>query len=125
MCGRESLVRARRGIVQNAPMTTTDFNCSGCGGPLTAPPGAGHVECRFCGVTNAIASEGAVKVAKVLERHGIRMPDRPMTHDQIREELAARHAQEEATRRTALFAAGAFTLVILVAIAALMIMIER
>jgi LSD1 subclass zinc finger protein len=101
-------------------MTTTKFTCSGCGGPLTAPPGAGHVDCPFCGVTNAIASEGAVKVAKVLEHHGIRMPERPISRDQIREELAERHAQQEATRRTALIGAVVFATLVAIAIGALL-----
>lgn len=103
-------------------MTTTDFNCSGCGGPLTAPPGAGHVDCKFCGVTNAIASEGAVKVAKVLEHHGIRMPDRPISRDEIREQLAEQHTQEEATRRTALIVGAVFTAVFLIALGAVLLL---
>ncbi len=101
-------------------MTTTDFTCSGCGGPLKAPPGAGHVDCPFCGVTNAIASEGAVKVAKVLERHGIRMPDNPRSTDDIRAELAEKEAAAEAARRQALVLGGVFLVIVLGAIGAAM-----
>lgn len=122
MCGQPREPSSRLGFGHNAPMTTTDFTCSGCGGPLTAPPGAGHVDCPFCGVTNAIASAGAVKVAKVLERHGIRMPDNPRSTDDIRAELAERDASAEAARRRALVVAAVFTAVVLLVIGAAMAM---
>ena len=101
-------------------MTTTDYVCSGCGAPITVPPGTAHVDCPFCGVTNAVASAGAVKVAKVLERHGIRMPERPVSPDEIRAQLEEQRAAEEATRRQAIVMAGVFSIVVLVVIGALM-----
>jgi hypothetical protein len=95
----------------------TGLSCSKCGGPLEPPLEASRVDCRYCGTPNELASAGAVKVAKVLEGHGIRVPEKPRALADIEEELAARDAQREKERHTAIALAAVLCIVVATVVA--------
>jgi hypothetical protein len=65
-----------------------------------------RVRCTYCGATNDIASAGAVQVARKLDQLGIRVPERPMTIDEIEDRLAQMEAKKRDERRMALIVAG-------------------
>jgi tetrahydromethanopterin S-methyltransferase subunit F len=64
------------------------------------PGNSVRVECRHCGTTNDIASEGAVRVANTLEEHGIRVPDNPMSLEDIESEIAEKDRLAKESART-------------------------
>jgi hypothetical protein len=100
---------------------TQGIHCTACGGPLAPQGNAVRVRCTYCGTTNDVASAGAVQVARKLDALGIRVPERPMTIEQIEEELASGAAKKEAERRTAIIVACvvcAITFVIVVIVLA-------
>lgn len=102
------------------PMTSAPvqgISCSSCGGPLTPERNEVRVTCPYCRAVNDIASAGAVKVARRLDALGIRMPENPMTLDQIHEEINERAQAERAARRhnvtVALIVLGVVALLVL------------
>jgi uncharacterized Zn finger protein (UPF0148 family) len=88
------------------------LSCPACGGPLRPAASSARVICGHCGTVSEIASEGALRVAKVLERAGIRMPERPMTIDQIEDDLREREQAVEMRRKTAIVVAVAILVVV-------------
>ncbi len=89
--------------------------CPTCGGPIEPPAGQVRTRCPYCGATVDVTSHEALKAAAVLDRLGIRVPDNPMTVDQIREEMADRERESAAQRQTAIIVAG-----VVIAIAAVL-----
>jgi LSD1 subclass zinc finger protein len=79
---------------------TTKIECGECGAPLSPGPSQVRVECTHCHTVNEIASVGAVRVAKKLEQHGIRVPENPMTLDQIHEHFDAVEAERREKMKT-------------------------
>lgn len=70
------------------------------------------VVCEYCGVETSLASPGAEAAAVALEKVGLRLPERPMTSDELDEEVAQRAAHErERLRSMRLLAVGIFVAV--------------
>jgi hypothetical protein len=70
-----------------------------------------RVSCSYCGAVNDVASPGAVRVARELERLRIRLPDRSLTVVQIEADFAERAAAERARLRTVWILALALSIV--------------
>lgn len=69
-------------------------------------PGADpRVRCSHCGVVSEVVGEGALRMARVLEQVGLRLPDKPMTVEEIEAEFRERDHEERARRKTALLVA--------------------
>lgn len=77
------------------------MNCPGCGAPLRPEAQAARVTCAHCGTVSEMATEGAMKVARVLEKHGLRMPEKPMSISEIEDEIRERDAVATMQRQTA------------------------
>lgn len=77
------------------------LTCESCGAPLGGSTSSAHAICSYCSATNVVATEQAVQVAKVLDRHNIRFPDNPRSLSQIEAELTERRDAEESKRRSA------------------------
>ena len=72
------------------------------------------VVCEYCGVETSLASPGAEAAAVALETLGLRLPERPMSSDELDDQLAERAAHErERLLRMRLAAAGFFVAVLL------------
>ncbi|MBI2897475.1 MAG: zinc ribbon domain-containing protein [Deltaproteobacteria bacterium] len=75
--------------------------CPHCGARLTPGPDP-RARCEHCGTVSEILGEGALRTARVLEQIGLRLPEKPMTLDDIDAELREREAAANARRNTAL-----------------------
>jgi hypothetical protein len=100
---------------------TTGLGCTACGAPLAPQGNAVRVSCSYCGAINEIASAGAVRVAKKLEQFGIRVPERPMTIEEIEAELAGHRNAERERRRMALIVATVVALAVVLVLVLVMV----
>jgi uncharacterized Zn finger protein (UPF0148 family) len=97
------------------------LSCPTCGGALTPEAGRVRTTCPYCGAMVDVTTEGALKVAAALERHGIRVPENPMTRDQIKARLDGMAEVEARKRRRAIIAAVVFAFVFLAGLAVVML----
>lgn len=73
------------------------------------------VVCEYCGVETSLASPGAEAAAVALETLGLRLPERPMSTEELDDQVAERAARErERLLRIRLLAAVFFVVVLAV-----------
>jgi hypothetical protein len=87
--------------------------------PIEPSTSSAHVICSYCGATNVVATERALHAAKLLEHHGIRLPDRPKSLSEVSDEIAQRDAAAEGKRRTAIVISAAILVLVGLGILAL------
>jgi hypothetical protein len=61
-----------------------------------------RVRCAHCGTTVDVTSEAVTRAAAALQRAGIRVPDKPMTLEDIHAKIAAREAAAREARNRAI-----------------------
>jgi hypothetical protein len=117
-----------RGLASRAPVRIlapmpSALQCPTCGGPLDPAASEIRTRCPFCGAAVNLASAGALRVASTLDRLGIRVPDKPMTVDQIEEEIAERErARRMQLRDAAIVAAVLLGVAVVVGLALVAVM---
>lgn len=82
------------------------IGCTTCGAPLSPGAHEVRVRCGHCGATVEVTSEGVTRAAAALQRAGIRVPERPMTMDDIQARIAEREATARAARKQAIVISG-------------------
>jgi hypothetical protein len=106
---RDSGADERGGILVTMPVST----CERCGAALSAAPPGAAIRCGYCGTENT-----APAVAHVLQVGNvqIRLPEHPMTVEQIEEGFREKAREEKERLRSARIFAVVFGGVILVVI---------
>ncbi|MEJ7729102.1 MAG: hypothetical protein WKG00_07800 [Polyangiaceae bacterium] len=84
------------------PLRMQTLACPSCGAPLTPASHEVRVRCAHCGATVDVTSEGVARAAAALQRAGIRVPDKPMTMEEIHAKIAVREGAARAARKRAI-----------------------